>query len=112
MEFFQDSFDRLNLLRPATGLPVIGPFRDIALGCYLLTKIATQGEAVAVLERLDQLVEREIIAIGGPGGVVVGFMAQAATADFAVWCGQCTAQAAQRWQARQVSGAGRTEKLY
>ena len=29
----------LNLLRPATGLPVIGPFRDIALGCYLLTKM-------------------------------------------------------------------------
>ncbi|HLC88547.1 MAG TPA: DNA-directed RNA polymerase subunit beta', partial [Candidatus Nanoarchaeia archaeon] len=29
----------LNLLRPATGLPVIGPFRDIALGCYLLTKL-------------------------------------------------------------------------
>ncbi|MEK7665236.1 MAG: DNA-directed RNA polymerase subunit beta' [Patescibacteria group bacterium] len=29
----------LNLLRPATGLPVIGPFRDIALGCYFLTKL-------------------------------------------------------------------------
>ena len=29
----------LNLLRPATGLPVIGPFRDIALGCYYLTKM-------------------------------------------------------------------------
>jgi len=29
----------LNLLRPATGLPVIGPFRDIALGCYLITKM-------------------------------------------------------------------------
>ncbi len=29
----------LNLLRPATGLPVIGPFRDIALGCYMLTKL-------------------------------------------------------------------------
>ncbi len=29
----------LNLLRPATGLPVIGPFRDIALGCYLMTKM-------------------------------------------------------------------------
>jgi DNA-directed RNA polymerase subunit beta' len=28
-----------NLLRPATGLPVIGPFRDIALGCYYLTKM-------------------------------------------------------------------------
>ena len=28
----------LNLLRPATGFPVIGPFRDIALGCYYLTK--------------------------------------------------------------------------
>jgi len=29
----------LNLLRPATGLPVIGPFREIVLGCYLMTKI-------------------------------------------------------------------------
>jgi len=29
----------LNLLRPATGMPVIGPFRDIVLGCYFLTKI-------------------------------------------------------------------------
>jgi DNA-directed RNA polymerase subunit beta' len=29
----------LNLLRPATGMPVMGPFRDIALGCYFLTKI-------------------------------------------------------------------------
>jgi len=29
----------LNLLRPATGMPVIGPFRDIALGSYFLTKL-------------------------------------------------------------------------
>ncbi len=29
----------LNLLRPATGRPVVGPFQDIALGCYCLTKI-------------------------------------------------------------------------
>ncbi len=28
----------LNLLRPATGMPIMGPFRDIALGCYYLTK--------------------------------------------------------------------------
>ena len=31
----------LNLLRPATGLPIMGPFRDIALGCYFLTKTDT-----------------------------------------------------------------------
>jgi DNA-directed RNA polymerase subunit beta' len=31
----------LNLLRPATGMPVMGPFRDIALGCYFLTKTKT-----------------------------------------------------------------------
>ncbi|MEK7061880.1 MAG: DNA-directed RNA polymerase subunit beta', partial [Patescibacteria group bacterium] len=36
----------LNLLRPATGLPVIGPFRDIALGCYFLTKIKEPQEPV------------------------------------------------------------------
>jgi DNA-directed RNA polymerase subunit beta' len=29
----------LNLLRPATGMPVMGPFRDIALGSYFLTKV-------------------------------------------------------------------------
>ena len=34
----------LNLLRPATGMPVIGPFRDIALGCYFLTKIKEPKE--------------------------------------------------------------------
>jgi len=34
----------LNLLRPATGLPVMGPFRDIALGCYFLTKIKNEKE--------------------------------------------------------------------
>jgi len=30
----------LNLLRPATGMPIMGPFRDIALGCYYLTKLS------------------------------------------------------------------------
>ena len=30
----------LNLLRPATGMPVIGPFRDIALGCFFLTRLS------------------------------------------------------------------------
>jgi DNA-directed RNA polymerase subunit beta' len=35
----------LNLLRPATGMPVIGPFRDIALGCYFLTKLDESKEA-------------------------------------------------------------------
>jgi len=32
-------FSGLNLLRPSTGSPVIGPFRDVALGCYYLTKM-------------------------------------------------------------------------
>jgi len=32
-------FSPLNLLRPATGMPIIGPFRDIVLGCYFLTRI-------------------------------------------------------------------------
>jgi len=30
----------LNLLRPATGMPIMGPFRDIALGCFFLTKLS------------------------------------------------------------------------
>jgi DNA-directed RNA polymerase subunit beta' len=29
----------LNLIRPATGMPVMGPFRDIALGCFFLTRL-------------------------------------------------------------------------
>jgi len=29
----------LNLLRPATGMPVMGPFRDITLGCYFLSRL-------------------------------------------------------------------------
>jgi len=41
-------FSSINLLRPATGLPVIGPFRDIALGCFFLTKIKEfKGEGKA-----------------------------------------------------------------
>jgi len=31
----------LNLLRPATGMPIMGPFRDIALGCFFLTKLSS-----------------------------------------------------------------------
>ncbi len=38
----------LNLLRPATGLPVIGPFRDIALGCYYLTKMKEPAAGVEI----------------------------------------------------------------
>ncbi len=36
----------LNLLNPATGLPVCGPTQDIVLGCYWLTKIteSSKGE--------------------------------------------------------------------
>jgi DNA-directed RNA polymerase subunit beta' len=34
----------LNLLRPATGMPVIGPFRDIALGCFFLTKLNNEQD--------------------------------------------------------------------
>ncbi len=41
----------LNLLRPATGLPVIGPFRDIALGCYFLTKLKEPKDDQAVKTR-------------------------------------------------------------
>jgi len=52
----------LNLLRPATGMPVMGPFRDIALGSYYLTKLkepadekdvkvfSSESEAITALE--------------------------------------------------------------
>jgi DNA-directed RNA polymerase subunit beta' len=38
----------LNLLRPATGMPVIGPYRDISLGCYFLTKMKEPKDAAQV----------------------------------------------------------------
>jgi len=38
----------LNLLRPATGMPVMGPFRDIALGCYFLTKIKNEKDPIDI----------------------------------------------------------------
>jgi len=38
----------LNLLRPATGMPVIGPYRDIALGCYFLSKVKEPKEGDAL----------------------------------------------------------------
>ncbi len=34
----------LNLLRPATGLPVVSPSQDIVLGCYWLTKIKEKAK--------------------------------------------------------------------
>jgi len=37
---------QLNLLRPANGLPVMGPFRDIALGCYYLTRMEKEPSPV------------------------------------------------------------------
>ena len=34
----------LNLLKPATGIPVISLYQDISLGCYVLTKIKEGGK--------------------------------------------------------------------
>jgi len=42
----------LNLLRPATGMPVIGPFRDIALGCYFLTKLKDNSSGTTAEKEL------------------------------------------------------------
>jgi len=36
-------YSTLNLLKPATGLPVVTPTQDIILGCYLLTRIIKEG---------------------------------------------------------------------
>ncbi len=38
----------LNLLRPATGTPIIGPYRDIILGCYFLTREMDSTEKTAI----------------------------------------------------------------
>ncbi len=48
----------LNLLRPATGMPVIGPFRDIALGCFFLTKVKEpkEGQEVRIYSSADEAV--------------------------------------------------------
>ncbi len=34
----------LNLLKPATGLPIVSPSQDIVLGCYWLTKMKEKGK--------------------------------------------------------------------
>jgi DNA-directed RNA polymerase subunit beta' len=38
----------LNLLKTANGMPVMGPFRDIALGCYFLTKLKEPADEKSV----------------------------------------------------------------
>ncbi len=47
----------LNLLRPATGIPVIGPFRDIALGCYFLTKLKEPKDATKPVKMYSSVSE-------------------------------------------------------
>src|SRR3989344_9230944 len=37
-----------NLLKPATGLPIVSPDKDIVLGCYWLTKIKQENEGVRI----------------------------------------------------------------
>jgi len=64
-------FSSFNLLKPATGLPIISPTQDIVLGCYWLTKIiegekgegkvfANQDEAILAYEFGEQDLKAKI----------------------------------------------------
>ena len=61
----------LNLLRPATGLPVMGPFRDIALGCYFLTKIKEPFDAAQ--GKLKEPAEKNIKIFSEASEAVIAF---------------------------------------
>ena len=47
----------LNLLKPATGIPIVAPYQDISLGCYYLTKFkeGAKGEGKLFLTPQDAL---------------------------------------------------------
>jgi len=52
----------LNLLRPATGLAVIGPFQEIALGCYFLTKIKESPERTSAIHPVKSASRSEAVS--------------------------------------------------
>lgn len=55
-------FSSHNLLKPATGMPIVSPSQDITLGCYWLTKIieGKKGEGKIFGEKKEALIEHEL----------------------------------------------------
>ncbi|MCX6760587.1 MAG: DNA-directed RNA polymerase subunit beta' [Candidatus Nealsonbacteria bacterium] len=51
----------LNLLKPATGIPIVTLYQDISLGCYFLTKIkdGAKGEGKTFLNKEDAIITYE-----------------------------------------------------
>jgi DNA-directed RNA polymerase subunit beta' len=54
-----------NLLKPATGLPVVSPSQDIVLGCYWLTMMKDgakgEGKCISSLAEVEHAIETETI---------------------------------------------------
>src|SRR3989344_3980998 len=50
-----------NLLKPATGLPIVSPDKDIVLGCYWLTKIVQvkKGEGAVLGDKTEAILAHE-----------------------------------------------------
>jgi DNA-directed RNA polymerase subunit beta' len=51
----------LNLLKPATGIPIVTLYQDISLGCYFLTKLkeGVKGEGKTFLNKEDAIISYE-----------------------------------------------------
>lgn len=63
-----------------------------------------------ILERLNQLVNWKTITKGGEGRIVVWWLGETSTTDFALWCRQGASWAARRGQLRQVALTGLAEE--
>jgi len=77
----------------------------------LPTKVAAERQAMSILERLNQLVDRKTITKNGQGGVVMRQPRETAAADFATGRRQRAAWTACRRESRQVVLAGRAEQI-
>ena len=63
-----------------------------------------------ILERLNQLVNWKTITKGGEGRIVVWWLGETSTTDFALWCRQGASWTALRRQLRQVVLTGLAEE--
>jgi hypothetical protein len=77
----------------------------------LPTEVAAERQAMSILERLNQLVDRKSITKNGQGGVVMRQPRETTAADFATGRRQRAAWTACRRESRQVVLAGRAEQI-
>ncbi len=56
-----------NLLKPATGLPIVSPSQDIILGCYYLTMLVEgdkgEGKYFSGYSEVEHAIEKEVISL-------------------------------------------------